>query len=72
MKHVKFAVEINAYDLDQKGINTAIDMAKGQVSQFKVDNFDSVSVELKDEHVTVNYAVVSTPDENDEGEDTES
>lgn len=62
MKSVKFAVEINAHDIDQKGINTAIDMAKGQVSQFKVDNFDSVTVQLKDEHVTVDYAVIATPD----------
>jgi hypothetical protein len=68
MKSVKFSVEINAFEIDQKGINTAIDMAKGQVSQFKVDNFDSVAVTLKDEHVTVNYAVDSTPETEEDDE----
>lgn len=66
MKHVKFSVEINAHEIDQKGINTTVDMAKGQVSQFKVDNFDSVAVTLKDEHVTVNYEVATTPDPEEE------
>lgn len=66
MKTVSLSVIQTAEDIDDKGIDAAVQMARGKIQQLGLKDFESASLSFKIGPTYVSFSSETAPDEDED------